>query len=138
MFPSTIQPNNPEVDNWITGHVRNIQIYQKSKIMLLLKMYIAHWLSIESKVNTHRLYKSMICRSTSFVHSGLAIEFSSHNKFSRNFIETHSCFNQLKFNTFEGLLREILSSYNEFRKNLKRACRIQLFENLIHEREFSG
>ena len=47
IFPSTIQPNNPEVSNWITGFVSNIVIDQISKLMLLLKMYFVHRLDIE-------------------------------------------------------------------------------------------
>ena len=52
------------------------------------------------------------------VNGGLAIEVSSDNESARNRIETHSCFNKLMFHSFEGLILEILSSYNEFSKNI--------------------
>ena len=47
------------------------------------------------------------------------MKFSSDNKFARIHKETHSCFNQLKSNSFEVLLPEVLSSYKEFSANLK-------------------
>ena len=53
VFPSTIQPNNPEAGNWIAGCVSNLTIDQTSKAMLLLKINFAHWLSLEFGENIH-------------------------------------------------------------------------------------
>ena len=82
-------------------------------------MHFAHWLSIKLGGNSYQLRNSMTRRSTGLGHGSLAIEFSSDNKFARNCTETCLRFNQLKFNAFEGLFPEILSSCNEFSTNLK-------------------
>ena len=81
-------------------------------------MYFAHCLSIESGENTHRLRKSVTGRSTGLRHGGLAIDFSYDKNSFTNWIEKHSCFNQLMIHGIEGLPPEMLSSCNEFGKNL--------------------
>ena len=130
VFSYTITPNNPEDGNWIALHVKNQPIDELSKILLLLKMYLAHWLNIESSKNTHRPHTSMKERENGLGHGSLTTYFPSDKKCAKNCIETHSCFNQLLFHSFEGLVPEILSSYDEFSANFN--FLINSFSHSIH------
>ena len=116
-FTTMTPVNNPEAAIWITSHVNNQPIDPISKILLLLKTHFFHWLSIESSENIHRLSKSTTGRITGLGYGGLTIYYSSDNTSYRNCIETHSCFNQLIFHVFIDLVKEHLSSYNDFRGN---------------------
>ena len=59
----------------------------------------------------------MTRRTAGLEHGGLKIDFSSYNKCAKNCIETYSCFNPLMCHGFEGLVPEMLLSYNEFSAN---------------------
>ena len=72
-FQTIIRPNNPEVGNWINNHMANQTIDQMSKVILLLKLHFAHWLSIESVENDQRWLKSTTGRWNVLGHGGLKI-----------------------------------------------------------------
>ena len=81
----------------------NQAIDQVSKVMLLLKLNLAHWLRTESQEKCQRLYKSMTGKSNGVGHGGLDIELSSDNNNSvTNWIETHSYVNHLTVHAFVG------------------------------------
>ena len=42
MFPTNVQPNDPEAGDWVTNHVANQTIDHMSKLMSLLKLHLAH------------------------------------------------------------------------------------------------
>ena len=117
MFTSRMSLDNHEVDNLITSHVSNQRMDPIAKTCLLLKMCFTHCLIIESSENIHKLCKCMTGRTTRLGCGRLNVASSHDNASSRNHIETHSCFDQLLFRGFVGVVTELLLSYNEFCEN---------------------
>ena len=61
----------------------------------------------------------MAGRTIGLGNGSMDMQFSSKNNVAaKNFIETHSCFNQMTFRTLIDLLPDVLAIHQEFKDNL--------------------